>query len=199
MRPSSIRRQFSRGARLLGIATALGTCLTAVACSPKAPSDPASKVEELPDQEIKDFTLTESDAGKPEWKLFARYAAEYGARDSYVARALRVDFYDDDGTTSSVLTAHQGEINSRNRNMVARGNVVLETKEGTRLSTEVLQFLNREQKIVVPVDQLVRVEHGNDLLTGYGFESDPNLTHYEFKRQVQATVRSHVPLESDTK
>jgi hypothetical protein len=36
----------------------------------------------------------------------------------------------------------------------------------------------------------VRVERGSDVLTGYGFESDPNLRHYEFKRRVSATVRT---------
>ena len=74
--------------------------------------------------------------------------------------------------------------------MTARGNVVLQTTEGTRLSSEVLRFLNRQQKIVVPVEQLVRVERGGDILTGYGFESDPDLRHYEFKRRVQATVHT---------
>jgi hypothetical protein len=73
--------------------------------------------------------------------------------------------------------------------MTARGNVVIQTTEGTRLSTEELRFMNREQKFVVPDDQLVRVERSGDVLTGYGFESDPDLRHYEFKRQVEATVR----------
>ena len=56
--------------------------------------------------------------------------------------------------------------------MTARGNVVLQTTEGTRMSTEELRFLNREQKIVVRT-KLVRVERDGDVLTGYGFESDP--------------------------
>jgi len=34
----------------------------------------------------------------------------------------------------------------------------------------------------------VRVERAENVLTGYGFESDPDLRHYEFKRNVQATV-----------
>ena len=78
--------------------------------------------------------------------------------------------------------------------MTARGNVVLVATEGTRLASEELKFLNHDQKIVVPDDQLVTVQRGSDVLTGYGFESDPDLKHYEFKRRVQATVRSRVPL-----
>lgn len=152
---------------------------------------------ELPDQEVSDFAVTETDGGKPQWRLFARYAATYTARNLVTARAIRVDFFDDQAQRTSTLTAREGDLNQRTRNMTARGNVVLQTTEGTRLSSQELRFLNRENRIVVPDDQLVRVERGNDVLTGYGFESDPNLTHYEFKREVRATVRSRPAEESD--
>ena len=174
--------------------------LAAGGCSQRRSVGPAGTGAELPDQEINDFALTESDAGKPQWKLNAQYAAEFNARNLIIARGLRVDFFDDKGARSSVLTAREGEINSRTRDMVARGHVVLETTEGTKLSTEELRFLNREQKIVVPVTQLVRVQTThNDVLTGYGFESDPDLSHYEFKRRIQATVRSRVPIDEENR
>ena len=173
----------------------LVAAIVAVGCSQRRPAGPAGTTAELPDQEINDFALTETDAGKPLWKLNARHAAEFSSRNVISAQTLRVDFFDDLGRRSSVLTAREGEINGRTRDMVARGHVVLETTEGTKLSTEELRFLNREQKIIVPEDQLVRVQRVNDVLTGYGFESDPDLNHYEFKRSVKATVRSRVPIE----
>lgn len=148
---------------------------------------------ELPDQEVSDFAVTETDQGAPQWTLYARYAATYNARNQVVARGVRVDFFGEDGKRSSVLTAREGDLNQRTHNMTARGNVVLQTTEGTRLSTEELRFLNREQLIQVPDDQLVRVERSGDVLTGYGFESDPDLKRYEFKRRVQATVRTQSP------
>jgi hypothetical protein len=37
---------------------------------------------------------------------------------------------------------------------------------------------------------MVRVERAGDVLTGYGFESDPGLKRFEFKRKVQATVQT---------
>jgi LPS export ABC transporter protein LptC len=77
-------------------------------------------------------------------------------------------------------------MNQRTHDMVARGSVVLQTTEGTRMSTEQLQFLNKQQRIVS--DVFVRVERGADVLTGYGFESDPDLEHFEFKRRVRAVV-----------
>lgn len=166
-----------------------------IGCSSRHPAGPAGTAPQLPDQEINDFTLTETDAGKPIWKLFAAYAAEYNATNRFVVRSLRVDFFDDQGSRSSVLTAREGEINARSHDMTARGHVLLETSEGTRLSTEELRFMNQTQKILVPDTQLVRVERASDVLTGYGFESDPSLHHYEFKKKVQAVVRSRVPLD----
>jgi LPS export ABC transporter protein LptC len=143
---------------------------------------------ELPDQEVRNFVLTETDQGNPVWKLYARYAAMYDARNSIVAQAVRVDFYDAQGNKTSELSAREGEIDRQSRDMIARGNVVIQTTEGTRMSTEELRFLNRTQKI--RSDREVRVERTGDVLTGVGFESDPELKHYEFKSRVRAQVRT---------
>ena len=43
---------------------------------------------------------------------------------------------------------------------------------------------------MVPRQQLVRVEREGSVLTGYGFESDPDLRHYEFMSRVTATVQT---------
>src|SRR5262245_9661440 len=162
--------------------------MLAAGCETTPKSAPGPSSGEMPDQEVSDFVVTETDAGQPQWTLYARSAAIYNARNSIIARGVRVDFFDDKGARSSTLTAREGEMNQQRRDMVARGNVVLQTTEGTRMSTEELQFLNQRQRIVS--DRFVRVERAGDVLTGVGFESDPNLQHFEFKKQVQATVRT---------
>lgn len=168
---------------------ALAIGLTA-GCGAERPSQISASSEDLPDQEVSDFVLTETDQGAPQWTLYARHAATYNATHLIKARDIRVDFFDAKGARSSELVAREGEINQRSRDMTARGNVVLETTEGTRMSTEVMRFDNRRQKIVVPDDQKVRVARAGDVLTGFGFESDPELRHFEFKRSVEATVRT---------
>jgi LPS export ABC transporter protein LptC len=159
-------------------------------CGTERSSVPSRAAGELPDQEVSDFVLTETDQGAPQWKLYARYAATYNVRNVIVARTIRVDFFDEQDAKSSELTAREGEIQLQTRDMTARGNVVLQTREGTRMSTQEIRFLNRQQKIVSPLEQMVRVERGGDVLTGYGFESDPGLKRYEFKRKVEATVQT---------
>ena len=169
---------------------ALALLLLAAGCGSERSSVPSRAAGELPDQEVSDFALTETDQGAPQWKLYSRYAATYNIRNVIVARAVRVDFFDEQGAQSSELTAREGEIQLQTRDMTARGNVVLQTREGTRMSTQEIRFLNREQRIVSPLEQRVRVEREGDVLTGYGFESDPGLKHFEFKRKVQATVQT---------
>jgi LPS export ABC transporter protein LptC len=185
---------FHRSMLALLLAGTLGASLLA-GCGRQRSVGPASGGRELPDQEVSDFAVSETVEGRPEWKLYARYAATYSARNLVVARTVRIDFFDEQARRSSILTAREGEMHQRTRNMTARGNVVLQTTEGTRLSTEELRFLNRENLIVVPEDRLVRVQRGQDVLTGYGFESDPGLERYEFKRSVQATVHATPPRE----
>lgn len=144
--------------------------------------------EELPDQEVSDFVATETDQGRIEWKMYARSAATYRARNTIVARGVRIDFFDEQGERSSTLSADSGEMNDLNHDMTARGNVVIQATEGTRMTTDLLHFVNRTQRIVT--ESFVRVERRGDVLTGYGFESDPDLKNFQFKRQVRATVRT---------
>jgi LPS export ABC transporter protein LptC len=143
---------------------------------------------ELPDQEVSDFEATETDQGTTQWKMYARSAATYRARNTVIARGLRIDFYDEKGERSSTLTSREGEMNDMTHDMTARGDVVIQTTEGTRMTTDQLQFHNKIQRI--QTESFVRVDRRGDVLTGYGFDSDPQLRDFQFKRQVKATVHT---------
>jgi LPS export ABC transporter protein LptC len=142
---------------------------------------------ELPDSEVEDFTVTETDSGRTQWTMFAKRAATYTARDLVTARTVRIDFFGDDGKKNSELVALEGELYQRTRDMVARGKVVLQTVEGWTMSTEELHFSNSRDRLLS--DKLVRVEKEGSVLEGVGFESDPHLEHFEFRTQVRATVQ----------
>ncbi len=183
-RPS--RRTPGSGLRLALGLLALGLVLAG--CGQRRSFSPSGQAGELPDQESEDFVFTGTREGVVEWKLYARRAEIYEVRNTTIARSLRVDFFDDEGRMTSQLTAREGELNTLTRDMVARGNVVLQNTSGERMSTQSMRFLHSDQKIVS--DELVRVERGGDVLTGVGFESDPALKNYQFRTQVSGTVRS---------
>lgn len=166
----------------------LVACVAAAGCNGLPRANPMRSQGEMPDQEVTDFVLTETDAGHPQWTLYAKWAATYTARNVVVARDIRVDFFDEKGARSSELTAREGEIQQATRDMTARGDVVLRTTEGTRMTTEELHFGNREQ--LITSDKLVRVEDKGNTLEGVGFSSDPDLKRFEFRSRINATVRS---------
>ena len=143
---------------------------------------------QLPDSEVSDFVATETDRGDVQWKMYARSAATYRNRNLVIARAVRLDFFDEKGQRSSTMTAREGEMNEMTHDMTARGDVVIQATEGTRMTTDLLHFLNKKQR--GETEAFVRVDRAGDVLTGYGFESDPELKNFQFKRQVKATVRT---------
>ena len=149
---------------------------------------PQARAEDLPSQEVRNFSLEESDTGTPEWILTSRYAATYDRKGVILARGVAIDFFDSKGEKYSHLTAREGEIKRPANDMEARGDVRVTTTDGVRIQTESLRFLNRERKIVS--DAYVRLERNGDVVTGVGFESDPSLEHFVIKREVKAQVQS---------
>jgi LPS export ABC transporter protein LptC len=158
------------------------------AASPPARTAPAG--EALPNQELTEFVLRETDeTGRLTWIFRAAEARIYEDRDQVDARGIHIDFFDAAGRVSSVLSADRAVIERRTNDMQAAGNVVVRNSEGHELHTEELQYSSERGKIFT--DQFVRVFRGRDVLTGYGLETDPDLERGEFEiqREFEATVR----------
>jgi LPS export ABC transporter protein LptC len=182
---------------LLALLVGLGLLAAAASgCSGGKKVSGSGAAGELPDSEVEDFTVTETDSGLTQWTMFAKLASTYSAKDLVIARTLRVDFFGEDGKKSSQLVAREGELYQRTRDMVARGQVVLQTVEGWRMSTEELHFSNSRDKLLS--DKLVRLEKEGSVLEGVGFESDPHLEHFEFRDRVRAIVQPGAARPSPT-
>ncbi len=176
----AIRRQAVRWAAFALVATLWG-------CRGRATS-PAGRAEQpVADQEARDFTLTESSEGKKNWTLWASYAAMYTERSVIDAKTVRIEFFDTKGQKFSTLLADQGIVDQRTNDLEARGHVRIATESGIRMETDSLRWLNDRQRIVSKA--FVRVTRLHDVVTGWGFESDPSLDHFHLEREVQAEVR----------
>lgn len=177
------------GARAILASLVVATvAMLAAGCSGEETVVVPPRAANLPSQEVTDFTLKESDAGRPEWILESKYAATYAGRGVIVARNVTIDFYDTAGEKYSRLTAREGTVQQPENDMEARGKVVVTTTDGVRIETESLRFLSRQKKIVS--DEFVRLERNGDVVTGIGFESDPSLEHFAIKREVRAKVQT---------
>ncbi len=181
--------------RAIGLAGALALAIGAFGCDrggmeergdgrPEAPESTAAS------QEIKNFTLRETDAeGRMSWVMRARGARVFELRNSVEADSIRIDFFDRTGEVASVLTAERGIIARASNDMRATGNVLVKNREGHELRTEELAFAAGRNKIYT--EHFVTLLRGRDVLTGYGLETDPDLAggRFEIQRDVRATVR----------
>src|SRR5437773_9889127 len=110
---ASVAPQTTRRLLLLG-RLAMGLVAAGLAgCSGGKKLSASGTTGELPDGEVEDFSVTETDSGRPQWTLFAKHAATYQARDLVTARTLRIDFFDEKGQKSSELIAREGELYQR--------------------------------------------------------------------------------------
>ncbi len=157
------------------------------ACKGKPASTPSGVEVQVPDQEARDFSLTESSEGKKSWTLQATYAAMYNDRNLVDAKTVRIEFFDAKGEVYSTLVADEGLVHQRTNDLEARGRVKVVTTKGVMLETDSLRWLNATGKIVS--DAFVKVTRKDDVVTGRGFESDPNLDHFHLTSEVRAEVR----------
>jgi len=160
--------------------------LCAPGCGKDSNSRPAGAAVDTPDQEVGNFSLTESVEGTRKWTLWAEWAAIYNEKAKVQVRNVRIDFYEETGDKFSELKADSGIIHQRTNDMEATGNVVVRTEEGITLETQSLKWLNTSQKILS--EDFVKITQGRDVLTGVGLVSDASLNEFEIKSQVQAFV-----------
>lgn len=178
----------ANGARTIAtVLLAVLLAVPAVGCRRQPTSNPSAGDVRVPDQEARDFTLTESLEGRKNWTLHAVYAAMYNNQSLVDARTVRIEFFDKDGKKFSTLLADEGRVYQRSNDLEARGHVRVTTESGIFMETDSLRWQNARGKIVS--DGFVRVTRQHDVVTGYGFESDPSLDHFTLRQEVRAEVR----------
>jgi LPS export ABC transporter protein LptC len=182
------RKGRSSGSRAIGVLAAFAAAgILLAGCSEPSQQTGPRSAEGLPASSFKDLILRETTEGKLEWILRAEQAWRENPNAPTRLARLRVDFYQRTDQIRSTLTADSGRVDGQKGTLWANGNVVVVTTEGNQLQTEEL-FWDRKNGQVVS-DVAVRFLRGEDVLTGIGFRSDPNLEHYEILRDVRASVR----------
>jgi LPS export ABC transporter protein LptC len=135
-------------------------------------------VEEYPDQESWGNNIYFQRDGRRLAVLTAGYIAKYfKKKHTLLKEGVKVDFYDEDGELKSVLTSQEGKVFDDRSDMVATGDVIVRSTNGTTLYTEELTWINTEGKIISNVP--VKITTEGDTLFGDTFKSDPDLINYE--------------------
>lgn len=132
----------------------------------------------IPVQESWDSEIIFSGNGNKQAVLYADHIIMY-EDDEEKAKHLenvKINFYDEEGNISSVLTSKRGKVDDETNNMFAMDSVVAVSDSGVVLETDELLYRNKDQKIVS--DRFVTITSDEEIIEGYGFESDQNLENY---------------------
>jgi LPS export ABC transporter protein LptC len=171
---------------LLAVSLCVGAVLGTTGCERDSGSSEERTYKETPDQEVGNFSLTESVEGTKKWTLRAEWASIFNESAKVHAKIVRIDFFREDGTRFSELKADSGILSQDNNDMEALGRVLVRTEDGITLETESLRWLNTVQQIVS--EDFVKITQGRDVLTGVGLVSDASLNEFEIKSHVEAFV-----------
>lgn len=135
------------------------------------------RTRELPDQESWNSKIVFSDSGVVKAILRAGHIAVYSSRsETILDGGITVDFYDQNGFHTSVLTSDRGRVDDITQDLFAIGNVVARSDSGVVLKTEELKWINSRRKIVT--DKYVEITSPTEQIYGYGLESDQSLKDY---------------------
>ena len=93
---------------------------------------------------------------------------------------VHLDFFDEKGNHSSVLTSRSGKVDQATNNLEAIGNVVVVSDSGVVVETERLFWDNARQ--LIHSEDFVKITSPKERLQGHGFESDQSLRNYKVFR-----------------
>lgn len=151
-------------------------CLSA--CTEFEKEEQVTTTADYPDQESWDNNIYFQRDGKRLAVLTAGYIAKYYEKKHTILKeGVKVDFYGEDGKLKSKLTSKEGKVFDDTEDMVAYGNVIVKSTNGTTLYSEELHWNNKEGKIISKVP--VKITTESEVLYGDSFISDPDLVDYE--------------------
>ncbi len=138
---------------------------------------------EIPDQIASNFEATFMDQGKVVAILKADRARIYQNRyETLLDSSVHVIFFSKEtGKKLSTLTSDSAKIDDRTKDMLALGNViVISDSNSFRLETEILEWHNKKQRVYS--SEFVKITRPDQIVTGYGFESDLKLDDYRINK-----------------
>lgn len=164
----------------------LSVLLHSACTEPDVPAPESTSVEKFPSSEATNATtvfLTESIVTT---RIHSGRIISFSDQDSAWAYKLEVDFYNSLGRHTSTLNADSALVREKARLLEGFGNVRIVTDDGRTLESSHLAWDDAGR--LITTDSLVTITRGEDVMRGYGFSSDPELTRIRLRNQVSGRI-----------
>jgi LPS export ABC transporter protein LptC len=160
--------------------------VAAMACSSEGTAPPQisrSPLADSADQLMFGIETLLTDRGVLNARLRADTAFFFDENTRIELRGVHLTFYTRTGEQNSVLTSREGTYNMRQSRMEARGNVVVVSEDGRRLTSEQLRYDQVRNQI--SSDSAFVLTEPERRLQGIGFTSDPNMDNVRVHRLIE--------------
>jgi LPS export ABC transporter protein LptC len=163
-------------------------CFCAFSCEKKPVSYEKIDILTLPSQTAQDFTTTYTDSGQIQLMFSAPLMERYEKTEvpySEFRSGINVLFYDGHDEPVASVTANYAKYIDKQNLWELQDSVVAVNEEGEKLETELL-FWDQKKELIY-TDRFVKITTEDQIIQGYGLESDPRLSKRRIKN-LSATI-----------
>jgi LPS export ABC transporter protein LptC len=171
-----MRRRVAVAALAVGIVGVVG-------CKKKGSAPPVAAKATLADSAEQVLFNTHSlltDKGVQRGEMFADTVFVFDDNTRFEMRKVRVTFNTVTGAKDGVMSADRGRYSLRQQELEGFGNVVIATNDGKQLRSPQLKYMQGLNE--VSSDTTFTLVRQGQTVSGVGFRSDPQLTHFNIKR-----------------
>lgn len=166
----------------------LAAAISFISCGKKSVEYEKMDILALPSQTGKDFTTTYTDSGKLQLVFSAPLMERYEkAEPPYTEfrSGLDVRFHDGRSNPVASVTSKYAKFHDDKNLWELQDSVVAFNEAGEKLETELLFW--DQKKDLIYTDRFVKITTEDQIIQGYGLESDPRLTRRRIKN-LSATI-----------
>ena len=158
------------------------------ACEKQGTAPPVGSTASLADsaeQVMYNVRFLLTNKGVQRGELFADTAYIFDENTRFDLRKVRSTFNTSTGVKDGVMSADRGKYNIRQEMLEGFGNVVIVTNDGKRLTSPQLRYMQGVNEVSSDTS-FTLVEPGRTV-SGTGFKSDPQLTHFTIRKGAKGT------------
>jgi LPS export ABC transporter protein LptC len=135
----------------------------------------------LPSQESWRSTVYFTDSARIKAVLWAGHIADFQTRRiTLLGDSVHVDFFDELGRHTSLLTARRGKVDDATQDFTAYESVIVVSDSGSTMKTDSLSWTNADRTI--HTEAFVDITSPTEHIMGQGFVSDQDLKNYRIFR-----------------
>ncbi|HKK42133.1 MAG TPA: LPS export ABC transporter periplasmic protein LptC [Bacteroidales bacterium] len=170
----------------IALISLIGTLL--ISCEKRANEIPKSDLLSMPSLSAKNFETVFTDSGKVQLILSSPLMEQYDNKETPYTefrKGIKVTLFKGIEDTVGEVTAKYAKYTQKENLWELKDSVVVINKDHDKLETELLYW--NEDKDLIYTDRFVKISSTDQIIQGYGFESDTHLEHRKIKK-VSATI-----------